>query len=94
MLWLGEAACHDPALTGGKASRLSQLAAHYTVPPGFCLTVAAYGRWHRPGSDGPPPAELAAAVSRAYQRLAELTGTAWTPLFHTAAAVITDTGSP
>src|SRR5437879_4115548 len=41
LLWLGEPACHDRALVGGKAAHLSRLAAGQRVPPGFCLTAAA-----------------------------------------------------
>lgn len=40
ILWLGEPACHDPAVVGGKAAQLSRLAAGYPVPPGFCLPAA------------------------------------------------------
>lgn len=35
IVWLGEAACHDVALVGGKAAQLSRLAAGHTVPSGF-----------------------------------------------------------
>src|SRR5438105_3316477 len=42
ILWLGEPACHERARVGGKAATLSRLAAAYRVPPGFCLTTAAY----------------------------------------------------
>lgn len=34
-------AAQDPALVGGKAARLGQLAAHHPVPPGFVVTVDA-----------------------------------------------------
>src|SRR5919204_500341 len=44
LLWLGEPACHDRALVGGKAAHLSRLAASQRVPPGFCLTAAALDR--------------------------------------------------
>lgn len=44
LVWLGEEAAHDPALTGGKASSLSRLAAGYRVPPGFVLTTEAFER--------------------------------------------------
>lgn len=42
LVWLGEEAAHDPALTGGKASALSRLASGYRVPPGFVLTTRAF----------------------------------------------------
>lgn len=41
IVWLGEAACADPALVGGKAANLSRLAQRCRIPPGFCLTVHA-----------------------------------------------------
>lgn len=41
VLWLGEPACHDRAVVGGKAAHLSRLAAGYRVPPGFCFTATA-----------------------------------------------------
>jgi phosphoenolpyruvate synthase/pyruvate phosphate dikinase len=40
--WLGQAECHTHTLVGGKAANLSRLAATFRVPPGFCLTTAAF----------------------------------------------------
>jgi phosphoenolpyruvate synthase/pyruvate phosphate dikinase len=40
--WLGQAECHNRTLVGGKAANLSRLAATFQVPPGFCLTTAAF----------------------------------------------------
>jgi pyruvate,water dikinase len=40
--WLGEPACQDPVLAGGKTANLSRLAGKHRVPPGFCLTTAAF----------------------------------------------------
>jgi pyruvate,water dikinase len=40
--WLGQTECRDRALVGGKAAQLSQLSAAFRVPPGFCLTTAAF----------------------------------------------------
>ena len=37
VLWLGESACSDSNLVGGKAANLSRLSATHRVPPGFCL---------------------------------------------------------
>jgi phosphoenolpyruvate synthase/pyruvate phosphate dikinase len=37
VLWLGESACSDSTLVGGKAANLSRLAATHRVPPGVCL---------------------------------------------------------
>jgi pyruvate,water dikinase len=42
VLWLGEPDCHRREFVGGKAANLSRLAATHRVPPGFCLTVAAF----------------------------------------------------
>jgi pyruvate, water dikinase len=40
--WLDQAECRDSALVGGKAAHLSQLSTAFRVPPGFCLTTAAF----------------------------------------------------
>jgi phosphoenolpyruvate synthase/pyruvate phosphate dikinase len=40
VLWLGESACNDSTLVGGKAANLSRLAATHRVPPGFCLPAS------------------------------------------------------
>ena len=61
ILWLGEPACHERARVGGKAATLSRLAAGYRVPPGFCLTVAAYALAHASSlthQEGSPSAAL------------------------------------
>jgi pyruvate,water dikinase len=42
LVWLGHPECHDPTLVGGKAARLSRLAAAFPVPLGFCLTTRAF----------------------------------------------------
>jgi len=42
IVWLDEPACQNLLLAGGKAANLSRLAATYPVPPGFCLTTAAF----------------------------------------------------
>lgn len=60
--WLGEPACHDVTLTGGKAAALSRLAAHHSVPPGFCVTTAACARAY----GGRLVAHLGAAIAAAY----------------------------
>ena len=78
MLWLGEPACGDPAVTGGKAASLGRLAGEYRVPPGFCLPSSAYLRWAGSALDGEhdPPPDLVAGLARAYGDLAERCGTA------------------
>lgn len=66
LVWLGDEAAHDAALTGGKASSLSRLAAGFRVPPGFVLTTRAFEQ------DAAPVDTILAA---AYARLATVTGT-------------------
>jgi len=67
ILWLGQPECDDATLVGGKAANLSRLAARHRVPPGFCLTVAAYARWFL-GIETTPQAvftdELATSLKR------------------------------
>lgn len=72
ILWLGDAACHDRSLVGGKVANLSRLAADHRVPPGFCLTASAFGQASGDGSM--LHAELYDAVARAYRRLADQGG--------------------
>ncbi len=67
ILWLGDRACHDPARVGGKAAQLSRLAADYRVPPGFCLTAAAFDPEH--SAAAPMPSALAATLAAAYKVL-------------------------
>jgi pyruvate,water dikinase len=43
-VWLGDDACHDPRLVGGKAAQLSRLAARHATPPGFALPAPTFGR--------------------------------------------------
>jgi phosphoenolpyruvate synthase/pyruvate phosphate dikinase len=65
--WLGEATSGDDSL-GGKGASLDRLIRlGYRVPPGFCVTTAAF----RAGSEAGDPldAELAAALSAALGRL-------------------------
>ncbi len=45
VLWLGHADCHDITRAGAKAAHLSRLAAAYRIPPGFCISPAAYVQW-------------------------------------------------
>ena len=42
IVWLDEQACADGRLTGGKAAGLSRLGTICRIPPGFCLTTAAF----------------------------------------------------
>jgi phosphoenolpyruvate synthase/pyruvate phosphate dikinase len=76
VLWLGDPACEDLLLVGGKAANLSRLAARHRVPPGFCLTTDAYerargGSGRQPGDASPA---MQAAVAGAYAALADRAG--------------------
>jgi phosphoenolpyruvate synthase/pyruvate phosphate dikinase len=72
ILWFGEDACCDPAQVGGKAAHLSRLAADYLIPPGFCLSAAAFDPAHPP--DAPLPEGLATALAAAYEDLSRRCG--------------------
>jgi pyruvate,water dikinase len=75
--WLGEPACADRALTGGKAAALSALVAVGGVPPGFCVTSTAAARWWPlVAESGDVPAGLRTIVAVAYRALAERCGEA------------------
>ncbi len=78
VVWLGEAACHDVALAGGKAAQLSRLAARHQVPPGFCLTTAAFTPGQsREAGDGAVslPGALRGRLVDAYAALGERVAT-------------------
>jgi len=66
VLWLGEPACHDPALVGGKTAQLSRLATHHPVPDAFCITTLAYAAYRQRDA---MPGEVADALFRAYLTL-------------------------
>jgi len=81
ILWLGQPECHDAHLVGGKAANLSLLAASHRVPPGFCLTTEAFGRWMAMAardetelSSGTLPSTLHEELAQAYQDLARRCG--------------------
>ncbi len=59
ILWLGEPACHDRTVVGGKAANLSRLTATHRVPPGFCLAAPVFNRAR---ADGSEPTALPPAV--------------------------------
>lgn len=75
ILWLGEPACHDRSVAGGKTANLSQLAATYRVPPGFCLPAPAFEQAEKDGPEPPdlPPA-LRGELAAAYAELAARCG--------------------
>jgi pyruvate,water dikinase len=69
ILWLGEEACHDVAFTGGKAANLSLLSSTHPVPPGFCVTTAAYGKWESNGKSASCPPDFQQQLKTAWDRL-------------------------
>jgi pyruvate, water dikinase len=69
ILWLGEPRALDLSLVGGKVANLSRLAAAHCVPPGFCITTAAYEQ--RAGLTEASP--LRSAIALAYRELAART---------------------
>ncbi len=72
IVWLGEHGKDACPLLGGKACSLSRLASEYRVPPGFCVTAAA---WDAFGEER-EAAALSSIVADAYARLARIAGTA------------------
>src|SRR5512134_3191300 len=96
IVWLGDPACHAPALVGGKAANLSRIAGDYLVPPGFCLTVDFFDRAESKGQrfreDSSPtlPPALFEALASAYERLAAQCGNAQLPVAVRSSAVEED----
>jgi pyruvate, water dikinase len=83
VLWLGHLDCHDVNRVSAKAAHLSRLVASYRIPPGFCVTAAAYAQWAAcPGRSHPAlapqarPAGLYNALASAYRGLATRCGVA------------------
>jgi phosphoenolpyruvate synthase/pyruvate phosphate dikinase len=81
ILWLGHADCHDVNRAGAKAAHLSRLAAAYRIPPGFCISAAAYAQWAGCIGDGHSalptasiPLALYNALASAYRDLAAMGG--------------------
>src|SRR5687767_266656 len=75
LIWLGQPDAHDNTLVGGKAANLSQLAAEYSVPLGFCLTTRAFEIAHSSRlSAAQIPLPLADQIDHAYQSLAARVG--------------------
>lgn len=70
-LWLGESACHNGTVVGGKAANLSRLTATHRVPPGFCLAAPIFDRARADASEPSalPPA-LRDELAMAYRELA------------------------
>ncbi len=66
---LGDPRSAETALVGGKAGQLGRLASHFPVPPGFCLTTAAYRA--APGDSSAIPVAVRESLAAAYSRLGE-----------------------
>jgi hypothetical protein len=65
ILWLGDEACDDVQLVGGKAANSSRLASGYRVPAGFCITPDLYQAWLTTRDQGlGPNQDLRDLVSR------------------------------
>ena len=81
VFWLGHSDCHDVNQVGAKAANLSRLAASYHIPPGFCVTAAAYCQWAAFRGSGelasPTPSiplALYKTLASAYRGLADMCG--------------------
>lgn len=72
ILWLDDPRAADSDRVGAKAAHLSRLAQLHRIPPGFCLTVAAYRTRDAGGRAG---ADLRASIADAYDELAQRCGT-------------------
>ena len=70
ILWLGHADCHDANRAGAKAAHLSRLTAAYRIPPGFCISAAAYAQWAGDTGDGSPALPTASIPPALYNVLA------------------------
>ena len=88
--WLDEAVCQEVGWTGGKAANLSRLAATQPIPPGFCLTTAAYAAWASPVQAGHVPPELLALLTAAYAELGQRTNQVAPPVAVRSSAVAED----
>ncbi len=82
ILWLEDVMFEDVSLVGAKAANLSRLTTHGTVPPGFCITTAAFDlatRSSSPAIAGEHTAALSPGLDRevvgAYRMLGEQCGT-------------------
>jgi len=76
-LTLGAPGSLDASAVGNKAANLARLAAHFRVPPGFCIDTAVHeALGAATGRDGPERRELRAIVAAGYRTLAEVTGAA------------------
>ena len=91
ILWLGDPACHDLTLVGGKVANLSRLTSEYDVPPGFCLTTALFTAASMiTGEEVALPSSLFDRLAAAYRLLAERCGVADPPVAVRSSAVDED----
>ena len=76
IMWLDQAACQDPSCVGGKVANLSRLAADNSVPPGFCLTTAAFREWANASDDSSEafPHQLLEQLRSSYAEMGRRTG--------------------
>jgi pyruvate,water dikinase len=98
ILWLDEPECQNRLWAGGKAAGLAALAGRFRIPPGFCLTTAAFdltvASGILPDENGAarcalPPA-LREELAHAYQMLAERCNLAEPPVAVRSSAVDED----
>lgn len=76
-LILGAPASQDASAVGNKAANLARLAAHFRVPPGFCIDTSVYEALAvAMGQDGAERRELRAILADGYRALAQQTGVA------------------
>ncbi len=89
--WLGQSDCHLCSRTGGKAAQLSRLVADYSIPPGYCVTAAAFELWNGSAlkTNGLPP-ELRAPIMAAYAELGALRDLSEMPVAVRSSSLIED----
>ena len=80
-------------MVGGKVASLSRLALDHRVPPGFCLTTAAFDRHQRAKAADVLHAHLREILAEAYTRLAEHCGASEPSVAVRSSAVDEDGGS-
>ncbi len=81
--WLGEDACHQEAIVGGKAASLSRLASIHAVPHGFAIPAL-------PAVADAMPAPLVPVINDAYHALGERCGGKQPPVAVRSSAVDED----
>ncbi len=69
IVWLDEPEGQDVPSVGGKVANLSRLAGAHRVPPGFCLTTAAFQQWSDGDDDDAFPSDLRNQLVEAYSEM-------------------------